>query len=97
MDKKADWELSEYSMKGIEMTSKDDLERIIMLTIEKVDMKSSLEMAHLRGEVREWIDAKLTACQEKQSRRRRFGLSTIISVCSVLVALSAIIISLVRP
>lgn len=76
-----------------EMTSIQDIEKVIRLTIENVDLKTSLEIEKLRGEVVRLVDDKITACQEKQTKRRRFSISAIISVLGAMVALASLVAS----
>lgn len=80
-------------MKGLDMTSREDLREIISLTIENVDLKFSGELEKLRGEVKGYVGKKIAACQEKQTGRRRFNGSFVVSLLSILVATCSVVIA----
>ena len=73
--------------------SHEELATIVKLSMTELDLKFVEAIGALRLDITNMVHGKIENCQSRQERRRRFGMSAIISSFGALVAIAAAILS----
>lgn len=73
--------------------SHKEMSTIVKLSMTELDLKFVEAIGELRLDIVNMVHSKIENCQAKQERRRRFGMSAIISSFGALVAIAAAILS----